>query len=141
MSPEERQILREIRFSYLVNSLFQHLDHTILHLVFWAPILGSASAAGIAAFGDLSKQKYLVAILAAIPTVSLTIESTFRFGDRFKKRYKAVRDLEALRRAVEIEHSISAAAASVRLGEIWNEVSESPVPRIASIRGARIRKE
>jgi len=132
MSPEEQQVLTEIAKARRLHVFFRDADHTILHLTFWASILASCTAATLVAYGEAPK--LLVALLAAVPALCITIESTFRFAERHMTRFRAVLDLDAVRRALEIEHGMTAAEASKRLCEIEEAVAKSsPLPNVASL--------
>ncbi|WP_347989410.1 hypothetical protein [Methylomonas sp. AM2-LC] len=99
MSPEEF-LLKEITEKLSEHRMWSSRDFSILQILLWASILASAISAFLA---TLNANKWLIAFLAAIPALAITVESTFHFSERYKYHDQWVIELEEMQRKVRVE--------------------------------------
>jgi len=130
MTAEQKMLLEQIAAALSTNSSIGTYDYVILHTIFWISIIASATAALLTA---ISKgEKWLVAVLAALPALCLTVENTFSFTTRYSIRNQAVLDLKALTRDIELKNTVTTSEGVDRLNKIEAMVAQSPLPRFAT---------
>jgi hydrogenase maturation factor len=130
MTPEQKLLLEQITAALSTNSNVGTSDYVILHTIFWVSIIASASAALLTAIGK--GEKWMIAVLAALPALCLTVENTFSFTTRYSIRNQAVLDLKALKRDIELKNTVTTSDGVDRLNKIESMVSQSPLPRFAT---------
>lgn len=100
MSPEDF-MLKEIADKLSSHKAGGSLDFTVLQILIWSSILASAASAFLAAVG--SPMKWLTALLAVVPALAITAESTISFSGRYKYHDEYVLELESLNRRLIVE--------------------------------------
>ena len=130
MTPEQKKLLEEIAAAISTNSSIATNDHTIVNAIFWISIVASAIAALLTAISR--GPKWLIAGLAALTALCLTVENTFSFTTRYSIRYQAVLDLKALRRDIELKNTVTTTEGVDRFNQIEKMLTQLPLPRFAT---------
>ena len=128
MTPEQQQMLAELKALLSHHNLWSTADFAILQTLLWASILSSTAATLLTATGKGAK--WFVALLAVIPAFALTVESTLNFSERYQFHDKYMVALEDIKYGLEIRKDITAARASEMLVEFRRNGPQIPPPRL-----------
>ncbi len=131
MSEDARrsELIGEVSALQVEFSRYESYDQMLVFGVVWVSIIASATSALLAALGQGPKE--LVAVLAALPALCLTIESNLKLAQQYQNRKLATVALVELHDSLKYRNLSTAEGATVKAEILKAFAEKSVVPQLA----------
>jgi hypothetical protein len=131
MSDEARrsELTREVEALVAEFRHYENYDQKLVFGVVWISIIASAVSALLAALGQAPKE--LVAVLAALPALCLTIESNLKFAQQYQNRKMSTIALLELQDSLKYQDLPTADGAKAKAAILKAFAEKSVIPQLA----------
>lgn len=126
---KKAELINEVSALVVEYTKFEGYDQKIVFGVVWISIIASAVAALLAALGQGPKE--LVAVLAALPALCLTIESNFKFSQQYQYRRMATAALQELQDGLKYQNLSTFDGAKSKAAILKAFAEKSVIPQLA----------